>query len=395
MATSENGRRARYVPPTASGRKQLDTNGRRESRAALRIKRVLSATPEGRFRCPGSAGSVTGSWRRVVPDAPTIELDEELRDHLAREDSTSGRRRRPRRRCPPARARGSRQLQDRARGGRRRTNRPRLARRRPRPPHRLARPPPQSRARRLVVISLALGVGGTTAILSGIAHAVLFRPLPYARRRPTFLLRVWWNSFSSTLVERRPRRRARADRGLGTIAAFYTSDEGFTLSTPAGPQVVDGGTVTADLPAVLGAAPLTGPGLSATPAPEALISEGLWRERFGGRSDALGENYARGRSIDDCGCRRHAHRLQPARSAQPACVVEMRAARRAHPTRPLLFESHRAIGFRCASNDCRISAHQCDDTRPPRSVWGRRHLANGLRPLKDVLCLRVHVKHSC
>ena len=138
-----------------------------------------------------------------------------------------------------------------------------------------------------VVVSLALGVGGTTAMY-GVAHAILIRPLPYADADRLFLLRVWWNSFSSTLSNADLIAVREQIGTLGTIAAFYTSDEGFTLSTPSGPAVVDGGTVTPDLPAVLGAAPLAGPGLSAAAAPEALISEGLWRDRFDRSPAAIG-----------------------------------------------------------------------------------------------------------
>jgi PadR family transcriptional regulator, regulatory protein PadR len=45
--TSENGRRARFYRLTPAGRKRLDNEQEAWSRAALAIKRVLSATTEG------------------------------------------------------------------------------------------------------------------------------------------------------------------------------------------------------------------------------------------------------------------------------------------------------------------------------------------------------------
>src|SRR5262245_53701538 len=49
-----------------------------------------------------------------------------------------------------------------------------------------------------VVLSLALGVGGTTA-RSAIVYAVLIRQLPYHDGARLYLMRIWWDSFSSTL----------------------------------------------------------------------------------------------------------------------------------------------------------------------------------------------------
>ena len=49
-----------------------------------------------------------------------------------------------------------------------------------------------------VLLSLALGVGGTTAIFS-VVHAVVLRALPYPDSRQLHILRIWWNDFSSTL----------------------------------------------------------------------------------------------------------------------------------------------------------------------------------------------------
>ena len=49
-----------------------------------------------------------------------------------------------------------------------------------------------------VVLSLGLGVGGTTAIFS-VVYAVLLRPLPYRDPDQLHQIRVFWGDFSSTL----------------------------------------------------------------------------------------------------------------------------------------------------------------------------------------------------
>ena len=49
-----------------------------------------------------------------------------------------------------------------------------------------------------VVLSLGLGVGGTTAIFS-VLNAVLLRPLPYPNAEQLHEVRVWWGDFSASL----------------------------------------------------------------------------------------------------------------------------------------------------------------------------------------------------
>jgi predicted permease len=141
-----------------------------------------------------------------------------------------------------------------------------------------------------VVVSLALGVGGTTAMF-GVVEAVLVRPLPYAEADRLFNLRIWWNDFSSTLspadfnaLEDLP-----AD-GI-TFGAYFRPYDGFAMTTPSGPELVSGAIVTPGLLRTLRTAPVAGPGFSQTPnAREALIGERLWRERFGASPAAIGQS---------------------------------------------------------------------------------------------------------
>ena len=60
-----------------------------------------------------------------------------------------------------------------------------------------------------VVISLALGVGGTAAIF-GVVYAVLLRPLNYPQPDDLHIVRVWWNDFDASLSPAGLLRAARA-----------------------------------------------------------------------------------------------------------------------------------------------------------------------------------------
>lgn len=141
-----------------------------------------------------------------------------------------------------------------------------------------------------VIVSLALGVGGTTGMYS-IVHAVLVRQLPYVDPDRLFLARVWWNDFSSTLSPADFLALQEQTTGIARVGACYLSDEGFTMSTPEGPQVIAGGAMTAELPGVLGVAPIVGRGFSFDQnVQETLLSETLWRARYNGSSDAIGSS---------------------------------------------------------------------------------------------------------
>jgi predicted permease len=138
-----------------------------------------------------------------------------------------------------------------------------------------------------VVISLGLGVGGTTAIFS-VLNAVLLRPLPYPEAHELHLIRIWWDDFSASLSP--------ADLGalreqdaIVSVGAYFFPGDGFALQHPEGPEVVQGAILTPDLPTVLGVQPLAG--RTFTPdrdTREVLIAETFWHERFAGSADALG-----------------------------------------------------------------------------------------------------------
>jgi predicted permease len=140
-----------------------------------------------------------------------------------------------------------------------------------------------------VVVSLALGVGGTTAVFS-LVNAVMVRPLPYVDPDRLAMVRIWWNDFSARLSSVDVATLEEAAAGVADVGAFFMPDDGFAMATPEGPELIDGAVITPRLLRVLGVSPLVGPGFSAQPnAPEALIGESLWVTRFRGSPTAIGQ----------------------------------------------------------------------------------------------------------
>ena len=134
------------------------------------------------------------------------------------------------------------------------------------------------------VLTLALGIGATTAIFS-VVNGVLLRPLPYAT--PDHLMTVWtelpkFGKETSSLpdfIDWRSRNRVFSSVGAGTDTKLNLTGEGE-------PERVRGAVVTADFLPTLGVSPVVGRGFS--PDEErgvnrvAVIGHGFWERRFGG-----------------------------------------------------------------------------------------------------------------
>jgi putative ABC transport system permease protein len=145
-----------------------------------------------------------------------------------------------------------------------------------------------------VVATLALGIGANTAIFS-VVDGVLLRPLPYAE--PSRLVRVWAanprgiprNGIApADYFDWRERNRA-----FDSLAAFGATDA--TLTGAGDPVQLAGATATANLVSMLGVRPLLGrwflPEETAGSAqPVVVLSERLWRERFGAAPDIVGRS---------------------------------------------------------------------------------------------------------
>jgi putative ABC transport system permease protein len=152
------------------------------------------------------------------------------------------------------------------------------------------------------VLTLALGVGASTAVFS-VVHAILLRPLPYPE--PDRLVELFEDNRKAGFTMRTSALNylswAERSQRLEAIAAFRNAS--LTVTDAGDPEVVSGSLVTASLFRVLRIPPIAGrilqPEDEQRASPRvAVLSESLWRSRFGfdpqivGRSITLdGERY--------------------------------------------------------------------------------------------------------
>jgi putative ABC transport system permease protein len=147
----------------------------------------------------------------------------------------------------------------------------------------------------VAVITLALGIGANTAIFS-VVNAVLLRPLPYPHAER--MVYVLGGSLSDPKLEGSYSPHNFTDmrsrnQSFDSYSAFsYVS---FTLTGDRQPEALDGILASADFGRVVGMAPALGRFFTAeedAPGKEhvALISDGLWRRRFGANPQIVGRN---------------------------------------------------------------------------------------------------------
>ncbi len=148
------------------------------------------------------------------------------------------------------------------------------------------------------VVTLALGIGATTAIFS-VVDAVLLRPLPY--RDPGRLV---------VAVGARPGPRGNARNDVawpdylqwrdgvdGLVSAAAVQTRGFLADGPSGPEIVIGARVSASFFGTLGVVPALGRGFTDEDdrygaEPVVILSHRLWTDWFGGAPDVLGRTLA-------------------------------------------------------------------------------------------------------
>lgn len=140
------------------------------------------------------------------------------------------------------------------------------------------------------LVTLALGIGGTTAIFS-VANALFFRPLPYPE--PDRLLVL--NRFTGGAVSGRVFHYVRdGARSFEAIAARRGGVAGWNMVVGGEAEYVEGVQITDRYFELLGVQPLLGrefePAEARPEGPQAaLLGEALWRRRFDARPDVLGQ----------------------------------------------------------------------------------------------------------
>jgi len=146
----------------------------------------------------------------------------------------------------------------------------------------------------IAVLTLALGIGATTAIFT-VVNAVLLRPLPYPHAEELVYVQQVLGSFGvNPFVWNREFVAWRnQSRTLSPIAAYMYS--WFNLTGGGEPERVNSGIATASFFTLLGARPVAGrlflpeedrPGGP----PVVILSEALWRRRYGGDPSVVGKS---------------------------------------------------------------------------------------------------------
>src|SRR3954467_13717974 len=147
----------------------------------------------------------------------------------------------------------------------------------------------------IAICSLALGIGANTAIFS-VVNAVLLRPLPYPQPEQLITIREKTPTFPGGSVSYPNFLDWRATQHTFTDIALFRR-ESYNVSTPKGgsaPERIGGGRVMFNFFTVLGVAPELGRDFTeAEDVPKgpkvAMISDTLWRTRFGASREVLGK----------------------------------------------------------------------------------------------------------
>ncbi|MGH9567453.1 MAG: ABC transporter permease, partial [Candidatus Angelobacter sp.] len=146
----------------------------------------------------------------------------------------------------------------------------------------------------VVVLTLALGIGANTAIFS-VVYAVLLRSLPYPH--PEQLVNIFENNLhlgiKASGCSYQDFKELQKSGLFSAVAGVQRHD--LTLTGAGDPTVVTTVSVTPEIFPLLNASPLAGRYfLSADnikgAAPVVLLSEGLWRRRFGADRNVLGRS---------------------------------------------------------------------------------------------------------
>ena len=145
----------------------------------------------------------------------------------------------------------------------------------------------------VAILTLALGIGATTAMFS-VVQGVMLAPLPY--REPDKLVLIWQSNPNAPHVSlslpdlREWQRNARSFDALSGLRWYE-----FNVTSPGTPEHVNGNQISSGFFQMLGVHPLLGREFSPQEdqpggAPVAMISDREWKDRFGQRADVLGQS---------------------------------------------------------------------------------------------------------
>ncbi|HLI33940.1 MAG TPA: ABC transporter permease [Terriglobia bacterium] len=149
----------------------------------------------------------------------------------------------------------------------------------------------------IAVITLALGIGATTAMFS-VVNGVLLKPLPYPDPNRVMFLYGTTPKYSVSSVSYLDFLDwQRMNRSFTDLAGCLWRN--FNLSVPSGAEVVSAVMVSAGFFKVLGVPPMLGRGFSAADnhlgsAPTVILSYNFWQKHFGGKSSIVGKSITMG-----------------------------------------------------------------------------------------------------
>ncbi|HEX6717954.1 MAG TPA: ABC transporter permease [Pyrinomonadaceae bacterium] len=143
----------------------------------------------------------------------------------------------------------------------------------------------------VVVITLALGIGASTAIFS-VVNAVLLRSLPFAN---SDRLQVVWGNYRSLNISRLPAKAAEYEdyakqTDVFDAVAAYTNHS-FNMSSGSEPERIRGAYVSASLFPMLEAQPVLGRVFTAEEQQQVvLLSDGFWQRHFAGDRSIINQS---------------------------------------------------------------------------------------------------------
>ncbi|MGB6876237.1 MAG: ABC transporter permease [Candidatus Acidiferrales bacterium] len=145
----------------------------------------------------------------------------------------------------------------------------------------------------IAILTLALGIGANTALFS-VVNGVLLNPLPYPQPERLFTIYSRTSAFGESSISYPNFLDWQRDNNSFSALGAYRSDS-FNMTGAGEPERLRTEMVSADFFLILGVQPVIGRLFTAQDdhagaAPVVLLSEGLWRRRFGGSAQILSQS---------------------------------------------------------------------------------------------------------